>query len=237
MLRLALKTPLLPGFEEFTERPRWNIAPSQNVPVVRAGRDSGGDLAGGEVGRSEVGRSELAVMQWGFVPGWSRELPKVRPINARAETLATSGMFRTALAKRRCLVPADGFYEWRKEQGDRKQPMFIHRRDDGPFCFAGIWDRWKGADGEGSNGKSVETMAIITTSPNTLMKTIHNRMPVILREADYERWLDPGTPLEVAKSLLVPYPADDLEAYPISKFVNSPKNEGPECVEPLVEEI
>jgi putative SOS response-associated peptidase YedK len=122
---MGLRTPSLPGFEEFTERPRFNIAPSQRMPIVRA---------------DGAGSPELAAAHWGLIPSWTKE-PKLKPINARAETVATSGMFRQAFTRRRCLVPADGFYEW---QGLKppKQPFFIHRKDDRQFAFAGLWERW-----------------------------------------------------------------------------------------------
>jgi putative SOS response-associated peptidase YedK len=137
-------------------------------------------------------------------------------------------MFRQAMDRRRCLIPADGFYEW-KGAKPPKQPFFIHRRDDDVFCFAGLWERWK----PGPDVEPVDTFTILTTSPNSLMADIHNRMPVILEEKDYPLWLDRSVPGKGVQDLLKPYPPELLEAYPVSTFVNSPKNEGPECSEPV----
>lgn len=211
LLRLGLRTPPLPGFEEFTQRPRWNVAPSQRMPIVRL---------------SEDGLRELAVARWGLIPSWAKEMPKIQPINARAESAPTSGMFRQALARRRCLVPADGFYEWQGAKAP-KQPFFIHKSDDGLFCFAGLWERWKPPNAS----EPLDTFTIITTSPNKLMAGIHNRMPVILQAADYAQWLDPATSVDRLKSLLTPYADGELEAYPVSRHVNSPANDDPQCVE------
>ncbi|HEY2589302.1 MAG TPA: SOS response-associated peptidase [Tepidisphaeraceae bacterium] len=182
---------------------RYNVAPSQVMPVVTA--------------------DAVRVAQWGFVPGWAKEPPKVRPINARAETVAASGMFRTALAKRRCLVPADGFYEW-KGSKPPKQPYLIRMRDGSPFAFAGLWERWKPTEGD-----PIETYTILTTAPNELMASIHNRMPVIIPVARYRDWLEGDTATELLQS----YPAGEMEAFPVSSRVNSPKNDVPECRVPL----
>jgi putative SOS response-associated peptidase YedK len=211
LLRLGLRAPPLPGFEEFTERPRWNVAPSQRMPIVRM---------------SEDGSRELAIARWGLVPSWAKEMPKVQPINARAESAATSGMFRQAMARRRCLVPADGFYEW---QGAKppKQPFFIHKSDDGLFCFAGLWERWRPPGAS----EVMDTYTILTTTPNQLMSGIYNRMPVILQDADYDSWLDMATGVDKATSMLKPYADGELEAYPVSRYVNSPKNDDPQCAE------
>lgn len=206
-------------FEEFDERPkwpppppRWNIAPSQSVPIIR--------LHGGT--------GELALVRWGLIPSWTKEKPTIAPINARAETVASSGMFRQAFQRHRCLIPADGFYEWKKLTPKTKQPMFIHRPDDSLFFFGGLWERWKPSEA----AEPIETKTIITTTPTPLMEGIHNRMPVILRQQDYERWLEPDAKPDALKSLLVPYPGE-LEAYPVSTHVNSPKNDDPECIEKL----
>jgi putative SOS response-associated peptidase YedK len=199
------------GFDEFSELDIhwWNIAPSQHVPVVRL---------------DEGGQRVISPAQWGFIPAWARELPKTRPINARAETVSTSGMFRRSFQSSRCLLPADGFYEWQATGGKGKRPHFIHRRDDGLFAFAGIWDTWSSGD------KPVKTCALLTTTPNKVMEPIHNRMPVILGVEDYERWLNPRTPAAELTALLVPCADEVLEAYPVSTVVNSPRNDGPECI-------
>ena len=216
LIRGGFDASLLPSFEEFTERPRFNIAPSQAIPVVRL---------------DSSGKRVLGTVRWGLIPSWTKGKPKHEPINARAETLATSGMFRQAFERRRCLVPADGFYEWRKLDAKTKQPMFVHRRDDGVFAFAGLWERWK-PDPE---AEPVDTCTIITTTPNELMAPIHDRMPVILDPADYARWLDRETPAADVAGLLRPCPPDEMEARPVSTRVNSPRNDDEECVQPLAD--
>jgi putative SOS response-associated peptidase YedK len=161
-------------------------------------------------------------------PPWADD-PKVgnRMINARSETVATSGAFRSAFRRRRCLVVSDGFYEWQRQE-KRKQPFYIHMRDDSPFAFAGLWEVWEGKD-----GTVLETCTVLTTEPNELMRPIHNRMPVILDRESYDLWLDPEMrEPDPLKALLRPYPEDKMAAYPVSLLVNSPANDVPECLEP-----
>ena len=207
-LRRAVKH-IEPAFEEFSEtKPHYNIAPSQYIPIIR----------------DDHGKESLTVMKWGLIPGWTKEAkPKLAPINAKAETVATSGMFRQAFAKRRCLVPADGFYEWRGAKPP-KQPYFIHMKDDSPFAFAGLWERWTPPESD----QAIDTFTIITTEPNALMKEIHNRMPVILDAAEFDRWLFKGD-----RELLRPFPAERMEAYKVSTAVNKPSHDSPDCIEPL----
>ena len=198
------------GVAEFVNvdlRPRYNIAPSQGVEAII--RD-GAELRCGP-------------MRWGFMA--SAVASAVAPINARAETVAKTGMFRDAFRRRRCLVVADGFYEWRQDGGSRKTPHFIHLRSQQPFSFAGIWSSQRTP-----MGQRVGTCAILTCAPNELMATIHNRMPVILEPAARGRWLDPQASESELQSLLVPLPAEQMEAWAVSVFVNSPRNDGPECV-------
>jgi putative SOS response-associated peptidase YedK len=205
-------TPYLPSFEEFDEKrvvPRFNVAPSQTVPIVRI---------------SGEGKRVVSEARWGLIPSWVKGKPKSAPINARAETVRTSGMFRQAMERRRCLVPADGFYEW-KGAKPPKQPYFIHKPDDGIFAFAGLWERWK----PDSDAEPVDTFTIITTAANEVIKPIHNRMPVILSEADYAKWLDRATAEKDVEGLLKPYEGE-LEAARVSTKVNSAKNEGPELI-------
>jgi putative SOS response-associated peptidase YedK len=190
---------------------RYNIAPTQQAPVVRA---------------SEEGR-ELALLRWGLIPSWAKD-PSIgnRMINARAEGIAAKPAFRAAFKARRCLVPADGFYEWRKE-GRGKQPFYIRRKDRAPFAFAGLWERWR----DRAEEETRETFTIITTEPNGLVAPIHNRMPVIIPEEAYDRWFDPeetGDP-----DLLAPYPEEELTAYAISTWVNSPAHDDARCIEPV----
>lgn len=190
----------------------YNIAPSLMVPVIRAGA---------------APRFELVTMKWGLVPRWSKE-PKsgYSTINARAETVASKPAFRDAFRRRRCLIPADGFYEW-KPLDHGRQPYFIHRRDRRPFAFAGLWERWE------RGGESLETCSIIVTRANELMRPIHERMPVILPADTYRAWLDPAQGAEQLEALLVPYAAPDLLAEPVSSLVNNPRNNGPELIRPL----
>ena len=187
--------------------PRYNIAPSQTVEaIIRDGT-----------------ATRLGPMRWGFTASSAQErLPA--PINARAETVATTPRFRDAFRRRRCLIVADGFYEWRKD-GPRKTPQFIRLRSGRPFGFAGIWSFHRDAA-----GTRVATCAIVTCVPNALMAPIHNRMPVILPAAARDRWLDPSADEVMLRELLAPLPAEKMEAYEVSPFVNSPRNDSPECV-------
>lgn len=192
--------------------PRYNIAPTQPVAAVRL------DQAGGR---------EWTHFRWGLVPSWAKDMSiGSKMINARAETAAEKPSFRTAFKRRRCLIPATGFYEWQKLDG-RKQPMYI-QPVDGLMSFAGLWEIWSSADGD-----VLETCTILTTEPNDLMASIHNRMPVILDPEDYGTWLDPDTKADLLMHLLRPAPVARLETYPVSTAVNSPANDGPACIAPL----
>ena len=195
--------------------PRYNIAPSQPVLVVRL--------------HPQTGQREFTFLTWGLVPFWAKDVKiGYRMINARAETVAEKPAFRAAYKYRRCIVPADGFYEWQKRDGG-KQPYFIRMKDDRPFGIAGLWERWESPD-----GSVVESCTLLTTEPNERLRPLHNRMPVILAPEDYEPWLDvQGASPLVLQALLKPYPASQMEAYPVSTYVNSPRQEGPACVEPL----
>jgi len=192
-------------------RPRYNIAPGQEVAVV-FNRDGG---------------RSLGMMHWGLIPSWAKD-PSIgnKMINARAETLSEKPSFKRLIAKRRCLVLSDGFYEWRKE-GKRKAPMRIRLKTGEPFGFAGLWDSWRKPD-----GSDLQTFTIITTEANELLKPIHDRMPVILPEEAEQQWLgfDVKDTSELL-SLLKPYPSDLMEAYDVSLLVNSPRNDLPECIE------
>ena len=197
--------------------PRYNIAPTQPAPVVRVDREA------------EARRLDL--LHWGLIPSWAKD-PGIgsRMINARAETVADKPAFRSALRYRRCLVAADGFYEWKKIEGQkRKQPYYIHMADRLPFAFAGLWEHWESAD-----EAEIDSCTIITTEPNKLMESLHNRMPVILQPKDFDMWLDPD--LQESDSLqllLVPCPAEGMTFWPVSTVVNSPANDTPACTEPL----
>jgi putative SOS response-associated peptidase YedK len=191
---------------------RYNIAPSQSVLVV-----------------TENSPRTLQAMQWGLIPSWAQD-PAIgnKMINARAETLADKPAFKTALVRRRCLIPADGFYEW-QQAGTAKRPMRIHRKDDELFGFAGLWDEWRSPE-----GTPIRTCTIITVAPNTLMAPIHNRMPAILRPEDEAAWLtsaNRSVPDLVA--LLTPYPDPELEAYAVSRAVNAPNVDDAGCILPV----
>ena len=191
--------------------PRYNIAPTQPVPVVRL------DPASGE--------RELALLQWGLIPSWADD-PAIgnRLINARAETVAERPAFRIALKRRRCLVVADGFYEWKRENG--KTPYYFRLKHDSPFAFAGLWERWEKGE------EPVESCTLLTCAANGVVGAVHDRMLVILKPEDYARWLDTEQPrTEALVRLLAPLPDDWLAAHPVGKLVNNPRNEDPRCIE------
>ena len=207
-------------FEVPSLQPRFNIAPTQPVPVVRM------------TPQQAQPQRQFVVLHWGLVPSWATDAAiGNRMINARAETAAAKPAFRTALRRRRCLIVADGFYEW-QTVGKRRQPMFIHMRDDRPFAFAGLWESWEGAD-----HSALESCTILTTAANDLVRPIHDRMPVIAAREDYEQWLDPAvqTP-EPILPLLRPYPSEPMEAYPVSTRVNSPARDDERCLERVTNE-
>ena len=191
----------------------YNIAPSQDVLVAR---DSGS------------GARELTLLRWGLVPFWAKG-PKAgyRMINARVETVVTKPAFRAAFRRRRCVIAADGFYEWSAANG--KQPYYIHMADDAPFGFAGLYEHWEG------QGEFINSCTIIVGEPNDLVARIHDRMPCILRPSDYDTWLDAEIAAqEELLPLLQPYPAEQMTVYPVSKLVNNPRNKGASLIEPIV---
>ena len=196
-------------------QPRYNIAPTQPVTVLV---DSGGEW-------------EARSFKWGLVPSFANE-PKMgaRLINARAETASEKPAFRNAFKHRRCLVLADGFYEWRQGP-NKKVPYYIHMEDDAPFAFAGLWERW-----EGNDQGPLFTCTVLTTDANPLMCPIHDRMPVVMRRGAREIWMDPETDPKMLHTLLRPYEGEDMEAFSVSTRVNSPRFDGPECIQPAEEE-
>src|SRR5947199_9353371 len=198
--------------------PRYNMAPTQEAAVVRVVEPGG--------------TRRLDPLKWGLIPYWAKEASiGNRMINARAESVAEKPAYRWSFKKKRCLVAADGFYEWKKE-GKAKQPYLIRRQDGKPFAFAGLWSTWRDQE---HGGDLVETFTILTTSPNDLMRPLHDRMPVILSKENFDLWLDPKMEdAERLQSLLVPYAGQDFEAFPVSRAVNSPANDVAECIEPLV---
>ena len=202
--------------------PRYNISPTQDVAViVNTSTDAGVS--------PETGQVEF--FHWGLIPSWAKD-PKIgnRMINARSETLSEKPSFRNAYKRRRCLILADGYYEWSKIPGDRlKQPVYIRLKSQKPFALAGLWEVWQ-VDGM---DESLRSCTIITCPPNTLLEEIHHRMPVILPQDAYTEWLAPNQQsADTLQPLLIPYPDEEMEAYPVSRFVNRPTNDSPECITP-----
>ncbi len=194
--------------------PRYNVAPTQPITAIRLNPTSK--------------KRELTFFQWGLIPSWANDIKMgSRMINARGETVAEKPSFRTAFKRRRCIIPADGFYEWQK-LGSHKQPMYIHPTNNTLFALAGLWEMWRSPDGD-----SIQSCTIITTTPNELMAPIHDRMPVILEPEDFDMWLDPGDRPEQGLHLIRPFPSEKMAAYPVSAFVNKPINDTPQCIAPL----
>lgn len=193
-------------------QPRYNIAPTQPVPVV-----------------PNNGENRLDLFNWGLVPFWAKD-PSIgnRMINARAETLAEKPAYRNAYKRRRCLILADGFYEWQQQKGSKsKIPMYFYLKSGEPFAFGGLWEDWQSAD-----GSEILSCTIITTQPNELVAPIHNRMPLILPQSSYELWLTPGeVSLDQLDAVLQPFPAEQMAFHPVSRQVNNPANEDPSCIQ------
>lgn len=202
------------GFDLGSVKPRYNIAPTQTVVVIR---------------QDEASRVLLG-MRWGLVPFWAKDLSiGNRLINARGETVASKPAFRAAFKRRRCLIPADGFYEWKKLDARHKQPYHIESADGEPLALAGLWECWHDAA-----GNSNETCTIITTTPNDLMAELHDRMPVILDESAFESWLDTSNQdVDSLQRLIGPCPSERLRFYPVSTAVNSPRHDAADCIDPL----
>ncbi len=193
--------------------PSYNIAPSQPIPVI-----------------VNDGKNDLDFYRWGLIPSWTKadNFGKFNLINARSETVADKASFKSSFRRRRCLILADGFFEWSKStSGKGKTPYYITLKDQTPFAFAGIWDLWYSSEGD-----PLKSACILTTTPNELLKPIHNRMPVILPAESYADWLKPeeGRP-EDFQPFLKPFPAGVMQVYPVSTFVNSPKNNSPQCIQ------
>lgn len=200
------------GVEEALEvEARYNIAPTQNILGVRQMPDG----------------CEMSFLKWGLIPSWAKDSSMgAKLINARSETITEKPSFREAFKRRRCIIPADGFYEWQRT-GERKQPFFFHMRDDRLFGFAGLWDRWKSEGGE-----LIESCTILTTDANEALKPVHDRMPVILHPETYELWLDDDPRKSSSREeLLRPFPASEMESYPVNASINSPRNQGARLIE------
>lgn len=195
--------------------PHYNVAPSQNIPIVRAAN----------------GVRQFSLARWGLVPHWAKDIKiGYSTFNARAETVAEKPAFRTAFRQKRCLIPADGFYEWQAiPDAKTKQPWFIALQNREPLAFAGLWARWQNA-----GGAALESCTIIVTTANQIMKPIHERMPVIVAPDDWNAWLEPDTKdTRALRSLLKPYPPEDMAVWPVSTLVNNPRNDVKECLERL----
>ena len=203
----------VPGEEDWS--PHYNIAPTQSVPVIRQ--------------NPKEPIRELSLMRWGLIPSWTKDLSVAsQMINARSETASTKPAFRDALKSRRCLIPANGFYEWVRT-GKAKQPFCFEVNEGTLFAFAGIWDRWKDP-----NGKTVETCSILTTTPNAVTSTVHDRMPVILDPDSYDLWLDPGMrDVIVVSEMLKPHDARQMRCYPVSTRINYVANDDESCSAPV----
>jgi len=191
--------------------PRYNISPTQPVAVI-----------------TNENPRELTFYKWGLIPSWSKDASAAKMINARSESAAEKPSFRSAFKRRRCIIPADGFYEWQQRAGE-KVPLFIHLKDRELFGLAGLWEVWHSPDGD-----ELRTCTILTTDANDFMQPIHNRMPVILNKEDYPLWLSPDEePAPVLQALMKPYEGNNLTAYAVSKMVNRPGNETPELIQPV----
>ena len=195
-------------------RPRYNIAPTQDVAAVR----------------ETSGEREMRVLKWGLVPAWAKDVEiGSRLINARAETVTEKPSFREAFKRRRCLIPSDGFYEWKRE-GTRKQPYYFRMKDERPFAFAVLWERW-----EGKGQMVIESCTILTTAANEVLAPVHDRMPVIIAPENYEPWLDMRqSATDQLLPLLRPYPAAEMTSFPVSVAVNNPRSEGAELIAPFI---
>ncbi len=194
--------------------PSYNVAPQSTQPVVRLNRDSG--------------NREFALMRWGLVPYWAKDAKMAyTTINARAEEVASKPAYREALKKRRCLIPADAFYEWQTVSKKSRKPYAIALQSGEPYALAGLWERWKP-----DQGPVLETFTILTTDPNEVTEPFHNRMPVILKPSDYDRWLEPGDPAQPPVDLMRPFPAEKMHAWPVSDRVGNVRNDDPQLLEP-----
>jgi putative SOS response-associated peptidase YedK len=196
---------------------RWNIAPTDEVATIRQDRNEP--------------KRKFAKMRWGLIPSWAKDISiGAKTINAVSETAADKPVFRESIKRRRCLIPANGFYEWKQIGPKKKQAYNIGMKDDGLFAFAGLWDSWEGPD-----DRAIQSCTILTTEANSLLKDIHDRMPAILSPDDYDLWLDPGiTDSTKVADLLKPFDARLMRLYPVSSTVNSVKNDGPECAKEQV---
>ena len=214
---------LLDSNEQPDVRLRYNVAPTQLVSAIRSDGQS----------------RSLDLLRWGLIPAWAKDKSiGSRMINARSETVAEKPSFRSAFKSRRCLIVADGFYEW-VAGAEGKQPVHICMQNQQPFAFAGLWETWTDksfseADDSEKNPQTIQSCTILTTSSNSLLENVHDRMPVILKRDDHQMWLDPQfEDRESLQELLRPFPSEPMQLFPVSKLANSPRNDIPECAEPI----
>jgi putative SOS response-associated peptidase YedK len=210
-LAKAFKVAEVPELE-----PCFNIAPTQDILAVYQSPDG----------------PSTTFYKWGLIPSWAKDTSMgARLINARSETVTEKPAFRQAFRQRRCIIPADGFYEWQKREGS-KQPFFFRMRDESPFGFAGLWERWEGGEGNTEEGNPVESCTILTTEANDLLRPVHDRMPVILHPEEYSLWLE-GSEREtqLLKELLRPFPASEMTGHPVSTNINNPRSHGAALIE------
>jgi putative SOS response-associated peptidase YedK len=196
-------------------QPSYNVAPSQTIPIIR----------------NEQGHRLFALARWGLIPSWAKDIRiGYNTINARADTVAEKPSFRSAFQRRRCLIPADGSFEWQEIAGNKiKQPWYISLTNQEPMALAGLWEHWQGSD-----GSEIESCTIIVTAGNEMMQPIHDRMPVILSPETWATWLDTAnTNKQGLHSLLTQYPAEEMAAWPVSTVVNSPRHNSGECIQPI----
>jgi putative SOS response-associated peptidase YedK len=195
--------------------PRYNLAPTQSIPAILA---------------SESGDRTFKSLRWGLIPSWAKDPAMgAKLINARSETVSEKPSFRSAFKKRRCLILADGFYEWQKNQG-KKQPFYFRLESGQPFGFAGLWEQWQASEDD-----VWQTCTILTTDANSLLSQVHDRMPVMLHSEDYDRWLDPqNQDTEALQTLLRPYESEAMVSYAVSSAVNRATHDQPDCIEPIV---
>lgn len=194
--------------------PQYNVAPTQDIPIVRQDTD---------------GVRTLSFVHWGLIPSWAKDTSiGSRMINARAETVAEKPAFRAAFKHRRCLIPVSGYYEWQLLPDGRKQPYYIHPNSNTPLNFAGLWEQWQSPEGE-----NIQSCSIITTAATSTLSSIHERMPVVLTQSAYDIWLDNSTPREELSKLLVPVNNMPLKLVPVSTLVNNPRHQGQECIRPV----
>lgn len=233
--RFTLRTPAKQVAQLFADlelsppdwTPRYNIAPTQSVVAVRQTPE----LNKGEAKKGATFLGQWSQLRWGLIPFWAKDRAiGNQMINARGETIASKPAFRAAFKSRRCLIPADGFYEWKKLSATKKQPQYITLKDQRPFCFAGLWESWTDKE----SNAVVESCTIITTDANEFLLPLHDRMPVIVDPKDYRGWLDrefkDATWLHAK---LKPWPSDDMAFYAVDTTVNNPRNEKPECIQPI----